>query len=69
LFTPLSINPTILQEKHKFQLHQKGSLQIIMPVGNSEENGNNNTSKSKDKCQRSVASLDSIAENDDFISL
>jgi hypothetical protein len=63
----LPINPTILQEEHEFQLRQRGGLQLIIPVEDSEK-GDAAASESGDY-QRSVASLDSIAQNADFVSL
>jgi len=67
LFTSLPINPTILQEEYEFQLRQKGGLQLIILVEDSE-NGNAAASESGDY-QQSVASLNSIAQNADFVSL
>jgi hypothetical protein len=71
-FTSLPIDPMILQEEHEFRLSQKGGLQLTIPVGDSEEErGDKDASESEDEAQaqRSVASLDSIAENADFVSL
>jgi hypothetical protein len=68
-FTSLLIDPAILQEEHEFRLSQRGGLQLTIPVGDSEEERGDTASESEDKAQRSVASLDSIAENADFVSL
>jgi hypothetical protein len=60
----------ILQKEHEFRLRWKDNLQVIILIGNLEEKeNNNNTSKSKDRYQRLVISLDLIIENTDFISL
>jgi hypothetical protein len=66
-FTSLPIDPTILQEEHEFQLRQRGGLQLIIPAEDSEK-GDTAASESGDY-QRPVTSLDSIAQNADFISL
>jgi hypothetical protein len=69
-FAPLPIDPTILQEEHEFWISQRGGLQVTIPVEDSEEEGGDNAaSESEDGYQRSVASLDSIAHNADFVSL
>jgi hypothetical protein len=69
-FTPVPIDPTILQEEREFRLSQRGGLQLTIPVDNSEEEGGDNGAReSEDKYQRSVATIDSIAENADFVGL
>ena len=69
-FAPLPIDPIILQEEHKFWVSQRGGLQVTIQVEDSEEEGGDNAaSESEDGYQRSVASLDSIAHNADFVSL
>jgi hypothetical protein len=67
--TPLSIDPTILQEEHKLKLSERGGLQVNILVEDSEEGGDNGASECENGYQRSVASLDSIAQNADFESL
>jgi hypothetical protein len=40
----------VLQEKHEFRLYQRDSLQVTIPIRDSEEEeNNNNTSKSKNR--------------------
>jgi hypothetical protein len=68
-FTSIPIDPTILQQEREFQLSQRGGLQVTIPVEDSEEGGDAATGESDDGYQRSVASIDSIAENADFVSL
>jgi hypothetical protein len=68
-FAPIPIDLAILQEEHEFRLSQRGGLQLTIPVDNSEDEGGDSAKDSKDKYQRSVAILDSIAENADFVSL
>jgi hypothetical protein len=69
-FTTLPIDPTILQEEREFKLSQRGGLQVTVLVDDSEEEeGNNSVNESINEYQRSVATLDSIAENADFVSL
>jgi hypothetical protein len=67
----------ILQEEREFQLSQQGGLQVTIPVDDSaeeggddlaEEGGDNSGDESEGDYQRSVATIDSIAENADFIS-
>jgi hypothetical protein len=68
-FAPLPIDLIILQEEHEFWVSQRGGLPVTIPVEDSEEGGDNADSESEDGYQRSVASLDSIAHNADFVSL
>jgi hypothetical protein len=67
--TPIPIDPAILQEEREFQLSQRGGLQVIIPVDDSaEEGGDDGGGESEGDYQRSVATIDSIAENADFVS-
>ena len=69
-FTSVPIDPLILEEERQFKLSQRGGLQVIMPV-DSEEEEEREGGGSDDGMEdyRSVVSLDSIAENADFVSL
>jgi hypothetical protein len=65
----IPIDPVILQEERKFQQSQRGGLQVTIPVDDSaEEGGDNSGGESEGDYQRSVATIDSIAENADFVS-
>ena len=68
-FSSIPIDPTILEEERQFQLCQRGGLQVIIPVGDSDGEGDDSGADDEDKDQRSVASIDSIAENADFVNL
>jgi hypothetical protein len=60
----------ILEEERQFQLSQSGGLQTILQVESEEEEGQDEESGDDEiEDYRSVVSLDSIAENADFISL
>ena len=60
----LLIDPKILEEERQFKFSQRGGLQAMMPVDSEEEEIDDEMED-----YRSVATLDSIAENADFISL
>ena len=67
--TLILIDPAILQEEREFQLSQRGGLQVTIPVDDSADEGaDNSRGESKGDYQRSVATIDSIAENADFVS-
>jgi hypothetical protein len=67
--TSIPIDPAILQEEREFQLSQRGGLQVTISVDDSaEEGGDNSGGESEGDYQRSVATIDSIAENVDFVS-
>jgi hypothetical protein len=69
-FTSIPIDPMILEEERQFQLSQSGGLQTILQVESEEEEGQDEESGDDEiEDYRSVVSLDSIAENADFISL
>jgi hypothetical protein len=69
-FTSVPIDPIILEEERQFKLSQRGGLQLIMPVDSEEEEeGEGEGSDDGMEDYRSVVSLDSIAENADFVSL
>ncbi len=66
-FCSIPIDPAILEEERQFQLCQRGGLQVIMLVGDSDGDSDGGADI-EDKDQRSVASIDSIAENANFVS-
>jgi hypothetical protein len=69
-FTSIPIDPAILEEEQQFQISQRGGLQVIIPVESEEEDGGVESGvDSALKDYRSVISIDSIAENADFVSL
>jgi hypothetical protein len=66
--TPIPIDPTILQAEREFRISQRG-LQLNILVDNSEEEQSDTSmGESEGEDQRSIATIDSIAENADFIS-
>jgi hypothetical protein len=79
-FTSIPIDPAILEEERQFQISQRGGLQVIIPVESEEEDGgfesegveSGGVESGVDSAledYRSVMSIDSIAENADFVSL
>jgi hypothetical protein len=59
-----------LEEERQFQIHQRGGLQVVIPVDSEEEVGGVESGVGSGvEDYQSVASIDSIAENADFISL
>jgi hypothetical protein len=68
-FTSVPIDPIILEEERQFKLSQRGGLQLIMPVDSEEEEEGEGEDSDGMEDYRSVVSLDSIAENADFVSL
>ena len=68
-FTSIPIDPAILEEEWQFQICQRGGLQVVIPVDSEEEGGVESGVESGVEDYQSVASIDSIAENADFISL
>lgn len=64
-FTSIPIDPAILEEERQFQIRQRGGLQVVIPVDSEEEGG----VESGVEDYQSVASIDSIAANADFVSL
>jgi hypothetical protein len=69
-FTSIPIDPAILEEERQFQIHQRGGLQVVIPVDSEEEVGGVESGVGSGvEDYQSVASIDSIAENADFISL
>jgi hypothetical protein len=69
-FTSIPIDPAILEEERQFQISQRGGLQMIIPVESEEEDGGvESRVDSALEDYRSVMSIDSIAENADFVSL
>jgi hypothetical protein len=77
-FTSIPIDPIILEEERKFQLSQRGGIQVTIPVdsegeeeGEEEgvEEGEEGDKYDEMEDYRSVVSLDSIVENADFVSL
>jgi hypothetical protein len=68
--TSIPIDPIILEEERKFQLSQRGGIQVTIPVDSEgEEDGEEGDKYNEMEDYRSVVSLDSIAENADFVSL
>jgi hypothetical protein len=70
-FTSIPIDPAIIEEERRFQLSQRGGLQMTILVDlEEEEEGDESGDESMDEdYPRSVASIDSIAENADFVTL
>ena len=64
-FTSIPIDPAILEEERQFQIRQRGGLQVVILVDSEEEGG----VESGVEDYQSVASIDSIAENADFVNL
>jgi hypothetical protein len=58
-----------LEEERQFQIHQRGGLQVVILVDSEEEGGAESKVESRVEDYQSVASIDSIAENADFVSL
>ena len=66
-FTLIPIDPAILEEEQQYQLQQRKPLEHIVIQEDSEDEGDGSGSNIISPPQ-SVASIDSIAENADFIS-
>jgi hypothetical protein len=76
LFTDVPIDPKILQLEHEFQLAQRGGLSQVLVSDEEDmskddrEEAESDTSGSDDITPpRSVASIDSIQENADFVRI
>jgi hypothetical protein len=68
LFTGIPVDPEVLQLEHEFKLLQQGGiLQVQLQVELSEEESDQSEDDIALPC--SVASIDSIAENADFVYL
>lgn len=65
-FTSIPIEPSILYHKQQFQLQQAPLSQVVIQVDKEEEEEEGSDIET---LPRSVASLDSIAQNTDFIAL
>jgi hypothetical protein len=72
-FTSIPIDPAILEEERQFQIRQRGGLQVVIPVDLEDEEGGFESGvesrvESGIEDYQSVALIDSIAANADFIS-
>jgi hypothetical protein len=48
-FSSIPIDPTILEEERQFQLRQRGGLQVIILVGDSDGEGDDSRADDEDK--------------------
>jgi hypothetical protein len=63
------IDPTALQEERDFRIRQGGGLSVIILVYNSKGEGSDSgAAESKNRYQRSVATIDLIARNADLVA-
>jgi hypothetical protein len=70
-FTDISVDPAILEYKRQFKIRQKEPLnQMIISLNDEEEEEEESSGDDlASSPSRSVISLDSIAENADFVLL
>ena len=67
--TPIPIDPVILRDEKEFQLSQQGGLGFTIKVDKLAKEGKDSGAESEGDYQQSVATIDSTAENADFVSL
>jgi hypothetical protein len=72
-FTSIPIDPKVLEMERQYKKRQRGPLgEVIIPVDSEEEGSRSGSDENPDIISsplRSVASIDSIAHNADFIQL
>jgi hypothetical protein len=71
VFTDIPIDPAILEAERQFQIQQTPLNQVGLHIDLEEEEGSGTDGGGSDLAStpRSVISIDSIAENADFVSL